>query len=175
MVDPTGLGVQLLFSYKELSTHWRLTLNASFFPLSAFVLFMTALLIAAVQPFKTSLPHYNLISTILTQFFAFFALCLTGMIFSELYFKPKVQSFWLYLSLIFGTAPLGYVLICVCIWAIKNWNVGCVLVKKTHAWRKGYSGMPESFDEDGFSDRINHPEYYSRNNSLNSFSVNVAN
>ncbi len=91
---------------------YGLTLNASFLPVTAFVLFLTALLIATVQPFKTSLPHYNFISTVLTQFFAFFILCLTGKVFSALYFKPKVQSFWLYLSLIFGTAPLGYVLIC---------------------------------------------------------------
>ncbi len=62
---------------------------------------------------------------------------------------------------------------CVCIWAIKNWNIGCcVLVKKVHAWRKGYSGMLEF---NGVSDRINHPEDYSRNNSLNSFSANVVN
>ncbi len=60
-----------------------------------------------------------------------------------------------------------------CIWTIKNWKVGCILVKKIHAWRKGYSVMLE-FD-DGVSDRINHPEEYFRNNSLNSFSANVVN
>ena len=81
--------------------------NAMFFVIGPIIAFNVSLLIMAIQPFKSSVAHYNLLNAVFAQLFAIFLMADLGTSLSDMYMK-QLKYFFYVLSLIISSAGLFY-------------------------------------------------------------------
>ena len=113
------------------------TLDSSFFSLSAMILLLLVLLIINVQPFKAPLSHYSKINSI---FFTFLAMDLITMSALDLAsIKTRQLITFLRIGIVcFGFVPLIYALIMIIHWIYSHRRFGLKLNNKIRARFYGY-------------------------------------
>ena len=129
--------------------------NDVFFVMAAIILLNLSLLIMVVQPFKSSLAHYNLLNTVFAQFFAMFCIVFLGITVSKLYMK-QLTYFFIVLSTLIYSAVLFYCFICVSYWIYKNRKTFCTFFFSRKRYRNGYENLSEP-SEEKIVDRIENP------------------
>ena len=83
------------------------------------VVFNISFLIMAVQPFKSSLAHYNLLNVCFIQLIALILFLSMGMAVTGLYMK-QLSYFFVVLIFLIYPAALFYCIFCVFYWIFKN-------------------------------------------------------
>ena len=126
--------------------------------IAALSLILLASLVAALQPFSSSLSHYNAINVVFLLFLA--ATLITGIGgFLCRYMAPQYLIFFYILGSSLAAAPI---LCCLAVASYWTWKFGVRLFSQIKARVRGYSHIP------GNSARMDHSPCYSRGN-LSSF------
>ena len=129
----------------------------SFF-IVALSLILLASLVAALQPFSSSLSHYNAINVAFLLFLAATLIAVMGGFLCLYMFPQYLFVFYLLISSL-AAAPIICVLAVTSYW---SWKLGVCLFSQIKARVRGYSHIP------GNSARMDHSPCYSREN-LSSF------
>ena len=132
------------------------------FVIVAVILLNLSLLIMAVQPFKSSLAHYNLLNAVFTQLLALFCILALGISESELYMKQLTYLLYV-LNFLISLAALFYFVFCVPYWIFKNRKSCKIFINKIRYQRNGYEDLSESNEERS----IDNPRAYLRENLAN--------
>ena len=135
--------------------------NAVFFVMGAIIAFNVSLLIMAIQPFKSSVAHYNLLNAVFIQFFALFLLADLGIRVSDMYMKQLTYFFYV-LSLITISAGFCYSVFHLSYWLFKKCKI---FIRRMRQQRNGYEDLSESSEE--VVDRVVNPSTYPRENLAN--------
>ena len=139
--------------------------NTVFFVIGAILAFNVSLLIMAVQPFKSSVAHYNLLNAAFTQPFALFLIANLGIMVSDVHIE-QLTFFFFVLSLIIYSAGFFYAVFCVSYWIIKKKKICLkIFIHRMMHQRNGYEDLSESSEE--VVDRIANPSAYPRENLAN--------
>ena len=139
--------------------------NTVFFVIVAIIAFNLSLLIMAVQPFKSSVAHYNLLNAVFVQLFALFLIAKVGITLSGLYMK-QLHYFFYVLSFIVYSAGFCYVFFYVSYWIFKKKKICCeIFIHRMRHQRNGYEDLSKSSEE--VVDRIENPSAYPRENLAN--------
>ena len=119
---------------------------------------LLATLVAALQPFSSSLSHYNAINVVFLLFLAAIPIAGSGG-FLCLYMAPQYLIFFYIIGSSLAAAPIVCVLAVASYW---SWKFGVRLFSQIKARVRGYSHIP------GNNARMDHSPCYSRGN-LSSF------
>ena len=138
--------------------------NIVFFVIGAILAFNLSLLAMAVQPFKSSVAHYNLLNAVFIQLFALFLIGVLGTSVSNLYMK-QLKYFFYVLCLIIYSAGLFYGVFHVSYWIFKKKKAFKIFIRRMRHQRNGYEDFSESSEE--VVDRIANPSSYPRENLAN--------
>ena len=129
-----------------------------FFVIGAIIAFNLSLLIMAVQPFKSSVAHYNLLNAVFAQLFALFLITNLGSTVSDLYMK-QLKYFFYVLCFIISSAGFCYGIF---YWLIKERkNILKIFIHRMRHQRNGYEDLSES------SEVVDRPSAYPRENLSN--------
>ena len=121
--------------------------NDVFFVMAAIILLNLSLLIMVVQPFKSSLAHYNLLNTVFTQLLTLFCIASLGISLSNLYMK-QLTYFFVVLSSLVYSAVLFYCFICVSYWIYNNRKIfRKIFFHRIRYHRNGCKDLSESSEE----------------------------
>ena len=126
--------------------------------IAALSLMLLASLVAAFQPFSSSLSHYNAINVVFLLFLAATLIAGSGA-FLCLYMAPQYMFVFYILVSFLAAAPIMCVLAVSSYW---SWKFGVRIFSRIKARVRGYSHIP------GNSARMDHSPSYSREN-LSSF------
>ena len=96
--------------------------NTVFFVVVNLILSNLFILIIAVQPFKSSVAHYNLLNAVFVQLFSLFYTTVLGIAVSGLYMKQLYYFFYLLSALIYPAA-LYYGVFCAFCWILKFFKI----------------------------------------------------
>ena len=99
--------------------------NTVFFVIVAIIAFNLSLLIMAVQPFKSSVAHYNLLNAVFVQLFALFLIAKVGITLSGLYMK-QLHYFFYVLGFMTYSAGICYGFFRVSYWLFKKKKKICL-------------------------------------------------
>ena len=143
-------------------TLYALMPNTVFFVTGSIIAFNLSLLIMVVQPFKSSVAHYNLLNAVFTQLFALFLMANLGITVSYVYMK-QLNFFFYVLSFIIYSAEFCYGVFRVSFWIFKKKKFYCgIFIHRMRHQRNGYEDLSESSEE-----RIANPGAYPRENLAN--------
>ena len=142
------------------------TLSMVFFVAASIPLMLLALIIAIVQPFKSSTAHHNLIHAIFAQFLALLCVTIAAANISNYY------THHFYIFIVFSgaliLAPLIYSVLLVFYFIFKSRKSIWKVIVKLKARRRGYSELIETSDgNEEVSDRIKNPQGYPKRNMAN--------
>ena len=135
----------------------------SFF-IAALILLLFAILIMAIQPYKSSLSHLNFINTLFMIGVSFLFVSIGGHTLSTLFDHQCIYFFSILYTMIgcsIYTFLFCYVLFCI----FKSRHLCFTLIQRMGAWRRGYNLLPESHNRETSS--IENPEAYPRKNLIN--------
>ena len=135
-----------------------------FFVIGAIIAFNLSLLIMTVQPFKSSIAHYNLLNAVFAQLFALFLIIHLGSIVSNLYMKQLTFFFYVLCSITIS-AGLFYGVFHLTYWLFKKRKICKIFIQRMRHQRNGYEDLSESIEE--VVDRIANPSAYPRENLAN--------
>ena len=138
--------------------------NNVFSVIGAIILFNLSRLIMALQPFKSSVAHYNLLNAAFTQLFALFLIADLGTTVSDLYMK-QLTYFFCVLCFIISSAGFCYGVFHVSYWIFKKKKICKILIHRMKHQRNGYEDLSESSEE--VVDRIANPSAYPIENLAN--------
>ena len=124
----------------------------------ALSLILLATLVAALQPFSSSLSHYNAINVVFLLFLVFTLITGIGGFLCH-YMAPQYLIFFYILGFSVATAPIVCVLAVTSYW---SWKLGVRLFSQIKGRVRGYNHFP------GNTTRMDHSPCYSREN-LSSF------
>ena len=138
--------------------------NTVFLVIGAILAFNLSLLIMAVQPFKSSVAHYNLLNAVFIQLFALFLIADLGTSVSNLYMK-QLKYFFYVSCLIISSAGFCYAVFHVSYWIIKKKKNCEIFIHRMRHQRNGYEDLSKSSEE--VVDRIENSSAYPRENLAN--------
>ena len=138
--------------------------NTVFLVMEAILAFNLSLFIMAVQPFKSSVAHYNLLNAVFMQLFALFLIANLGTFVSDMYMKQLTYFFYV-LSLIIYSAGIFYAVFHVSYWIFKKKKICKIFIHRMRHQRNGYKDLSESSEE--VVNRIVNPSAYPIENLAN--------
>ena len=138
--------------------------NTVFFVLGAIIAFNLSLLIMAIQPFKSSVAHYNLLNAVFIQLLALVLITNLGSTVSDLYMK-QLKYFFYVLCLIIYSAGFCYGVFHISYWLIKKRGNCLKIIHRMKHQGNGYEDLSESSEE--VVDGVVNPSAHSRENLVN--------
>ena len=126
--------------------------------IAALSLMLLASLVVALQPFSSSLSHYNAINVVFLLFLAATLITASGGFLCH-YMAPQYLIFFCILGSSVAAAPIACVLAVTSYW---SWKLGVRIFSRIKARARGYNHFP------GNTTRMDHSPCYSREN-LSSF------
>ena len=112
-----------------------------FLSLSTLTIILYSTLLAALQPFKQTVAHYNEIYVIFLQFLALLSVSVIVISFSE-YMSPQFILVFSILAVILGALPLFYAIAIMLRWLYKHKKFGFNAIDALKALRNGYKRLP---------------------------------
>ena len=113
------------------------TLNGTYFPISAVVLVLVAILYMEVQPYKTDMRSFTDINVTFIILLAVWYAAVIGL--SESIMKSHHTSILCGLiAVISGTLPLLYISVIILHWIYSHGKFHSEVIQRFHAWRRGY-------------------------------------
>ena len=121
-------------------------------------------LFAILQPFKSSVAHYNSVNVVFLSFLTLFGMNAVGASVS-VFIAPHYIKFFYMVGLLLGLSPQLYLIVGLfyCVYRYKMFGVG--IVRRLKAWRSGYRGLPQ--ENEKLPDRIENSDEYPRENLTN--------
>ena len=104
-------------------------------------LFNLSFLIMAVQPFKSSAAHYNLLNAVFMQLFALFLIVNLGVAVS---FMRQLNYIFYVLSITLYSSGFCYGVFYVSYWLLKNKKICEIFIYRMRLQRNGYEDLSES-------------------------------
>ena len=108
------------------------TLNGTYFPISAVVLVLVAILYMEVQPYKTDMRSFTDINVTFMILLALWYASIIGMK------SPHIFILYIPIVVISGTLPLLYISVIILHWIYSHRKFHSEIVQRFHAWRRGY-------------------------------------
>ena len=141
-----------------------------FLSLSSLILILHTTLLATLQPFKSSVSHYNVINITFMLLLTLFTMSVTALqnIISD---DTKLFFFFFFvLALIFGSIPSLYASAIILYWIYSHRKFGLSIMQWLKAWRHGYVQLQN--ETEALPDRMENSGRYPRGNLANFVSTN---
>ena len=120
-------------------------------------------LFATLQPFKSSVSHFNAIHILFFQALSIFSLTSLGISISSLQ-EPNLVFLFYIIGIFISLVPCLYFLSSIAYWVYSCRRFGLALVQRLRAWRGGYDNLTQENDQ--LPDRILNSGEYPRENYL---------
>ena len=135
--------------------------------IGAFLCVVLALLTIIVQPFKSSVSHYNTVYSVLILLYSQLYMCVAGVLLSAYIVSQQVSNIIIHFIFVLSSLPFLCFLFFSCHWLFKQRRCFYTLMYRIKALRGGYHLLLESSEEDRISERIENPVDYPKGNLTN--------
>jgi hypothetical protein len=140
---------------------YSLTDKLTFLTMSVMILVLHTTSVAVLQPFKSSVTHYNWVITLLLL--TLLAVTVIGLTFALLT-SPHLITFFSIVGIIIYAIPFLYTIGVTTYWVYVHRRFGLNIVLRLRSWRNGYTEVDTRNDDNHIPDRIENSFKYPKEN-----------